>query len=210
MISSGGEPAEGRWGARTWATEAANSSGCSVEVEESAGEQLVLDASPVRRMRMVASGARGARPERKTPASVLSASASVATVGKSREHEWAARARTHRVERVAPCLWHRRLPPPRRRHVARREERLAHAHLAPQRRRASRRRPVATGRRAQACTSEGRHLVRQPAMCSRRQACGSGQRHTDCGVRPSAIIAQLKGVLTRGFLFFLLPSSFPK
>ena len=67
--------------------------------------------------------------------------------------------------------------------------------------RASRRRPVATGRRAQACTSEGRHLVRQPAMCSRRQACGSGQRHTDCGVlaRPSAIIAQLKGGLSRTF-----------
>ena len=83
---------------------------------------------------MVASGARGARPERKTPASVLSASASVATVGKSREHEWAARARTHRVGRVAPCLWHRRLPPPHAEEACREMRGKAHAHLAPQRR----------------------------------------------------------------------------
>ena len=98
-------------------------------------------------------------------------------MGKSREHEPAARARAHRVGRVAPCLAQplAHAPSAAAEDACRETRGRAHAHLTPQRRRASRRRPVATGRRSQACTSEGRHLARLPVMCSRRQACGSGR-----------------------------------
>ena len=52
---------------------------------------------------------------------------------------------------------------------------------SPQRRRATRRRPLATGRRPQARTTEGWRLLRLPGLCSQRQACGSGrERRTDC------------------------------
>ena len=123
-------------------------------------------------------------------------------VGKSREHESAARARTHRVGRVVPCLGQplAQAPSAAAEEACRETRGKAHAHLAPQRRRASRRRPVATGRRSQACTSEGRHLVRQPGMCARRQACGSGQRSGLCSHGRARQRAAEGGVKTDGNL----------
>lgn len=105
-------------------------------------------------------------------------------VGKSRKHEPAARARAHCVGRVAQPL--AQAPFAAAEEACCETRGKVHARIAPQQQRASRRRPVATGRRPQECTSEGHHLSRLPGMRSRGQACGSGPRRADCAALPSA------------------------